>query len=539
MRNVCKYRFQLTVFAALLAFFLVSGHSGPMLFDDSTSYIQVRWHEGVMPVYPIFILLNRIVFSEAVYLWAVITEQAVLAAISVLLLEETVRKRFDLRPLEGVLICIFALYPYTIEMPAAMMTQSILTEGVAYSLFYLFLIILLKAVWEKSYVRFLGAFAMSLFLSALRSQLQILFAVCGVVFLYLICMRRKEKRRTKTVFRFAAGIVGAAIVSLAGIALVYMVAVGYQTAMHRGHAFYLYRLRVQQPEDYQIYLRDKEKKNTVKQTDTAEKTDTSESEAKDKLVNKSFSSSQYRTLLFSRGMYEADYEDAELFSDPVLKNLYLSLYETVDAEKQRYAYAQNGLWMWKDIVGGIGRIGITCMKIPSEYYAEYAPEIISSEDFSPIRAGHMQTIALTLIKAHFGRFLYHTLMLLPQAFISTVFFQYAPLYLLCHLITAFLYLSAIALMIWGYREKRVKNDGAEMMALVLGTNFVMVIIISLVFFGQQRYLVYAFGPFYIAYYVLLKRLWCARLSVKERDIAISDVEGDEKKGATEVCQLFR
>ena len=107
--------------------------------------------------------------------------------------------------------------------------------------------------------------------------------------------------------------------------------------------------------------------------------------------------------------------------------------------------------------------------------------------------------------------MYHTLMLLPQAFISTVFFQFAPLYGLCHLITAFLYLSAIALMIWGYKDALAKREGAEMMSLVLGTNAVMVIVISLVFFGQQRYLVYAFGPFYIAYYLLLRNLWHARV----------------------------
>lgn len=511
MRNGRKYIFQLAVFAALLTFFLVAGHSGPVLFDDSGSYMQIRQREGVMPVYPIYILLNQIVFGETVYLWAIITEQAFLAAFSVLLLEETIRKRFGLRSLESVLICMFALYPYTIEMPAAIMTQSILTEGVAYSLFYLFLVILLKAVWKKSYVWFLGAVGMSLLLSAIRSQLQILFGVCGVVFLYLICMQEREKSRGKRVLCFAVGMAGAAVVSLAGIALVSKMAGAYQAVTQNDHAFYLYSLRVQQPEVYQSVMEEKEQKEAVDQTGTGEEAGASEAETKKKLIYKKFDSSQYVTLIFSRGMYEADYEDAELFSDPVLRNLYLALYEAADAEKQRYVYAEKGLWMWKDIVGGIGRVATTCRWIPSKYYVEYAPEIIHAENFSSIRAGHLQTIGMTLIRAHFGRFLYHTLMLLPQAFISTIFFQYAPLYLLCHLITAFLYLSAAVLMIWGYREERVKNDGAEMMALVLGTNFVMVFVISLVFFGQQRYLVYAFGPFYIAYYVLLRQLWCVRL----------------------------
>ena len=179
----------------------------------------------------------------------------------------------------------------------------------------------------------------------------------------------------------------------------------------------------------------------------------------------------------------------------MLKGLYLALYEAVDAEKQRYVYADEGLWMWKDIVGGIGKIGLTCFFTPSEYYVEYAPEIILSEQFSEIRTSHLQTIGLTLIRAHFGRFLYHTLMLLPQAFISTVFFQFAPLYGFCHLVTALLYLVAFALMIWGYADVRVRKEAAEMMALVLGTNVVVVLIISLIFFGQQRYLVYNFVTF--------------------------------------------
>ena len=62
-------------------------------------------------------------------------------------------------------------------------------------------------------------------------------------------------------------------------------------------------------------------------------------------------------------------------------------------------------------------------------------------------------------------------------------------------------------MIWGYVDKKVSNKYAEFMALVIGSNIMMVLIISMVFFGQQRYLVYNFGIFYIAYYLLLREFW--------------------------------
>lgn len=506
---IAEYGFRLLLFTALLLLFLLLGHEGPVMFDDSGSYMWIRWHEGVMPFYPVFLLLNEWIFGETWYLWAVIIEQALLAAFSVTVLEETVRTRFGLYPAEGMLICLLAVYPYTIEMPAAVITQAVLTEGVAYSLFYLFLAVLLKAVWDKSYVRLAGAFGMTLLLAAVRSQLQILFGVCGIVFFYLVCLRGKGAGRGKKLLRALTGLAGCAIVSMAGILLVLGLIRGYRMLLEPEHFLSRLGLEVQWPRVHRELLEEERQKQ--EEADPAETEQESSSPGTDDaLVYTSFGTNQYMTLIFSRGMYEADYEDAALFEDPMLRELYLELYEAVDAEEQRYAYADDGLWMWKDIVGGIGKIGGICIWIPSEYYVEHAPEIIMSEQFSDIRSSHLMTIGLTLIRAHFGRFLYHTLMLLPQAFISTVFFQFAPLYGLCHLVTAFLYLSAAALMIWGYADTRVRKEAAEMMALVLGINVVMVLIISLIFFGQQRYLVYAFGPFYIAYYLLLRLLWHVR-----------------------------
>lgn len=508
--------FPLCLFAALLFFFLLAGRDGPVLFDDSESYMRLTWHEGVMPLYPLFLLGNECLFGKARYLGVVVIEQAFLASTSIVLFEETIRRRFSLHCAEGVLLSVLMLYPYTIEMPMAVMTQAILTEGVAYSLFYLLFLTLLRAVWDKSYGRLAEAFVMTLLLSAVRSQMQVLFGVCGVVFYYLLCSRRgvlhgKKGKGGKWLY-LSVGLAGCMAIALSGILLASGIVRCYRIVMQEEHPFYRYVLQMQAPEEYQRLLeaRRARAESDVEETEVEEGllyAETAEAE----LVNRGFPSSQYMTLIFSRGMYEADYEDAALFSDPVLRGLYLSLYEAVDAEKQRYVYAQKGLWMWKDIVGGIGKIGKICIMVPSEYYVESAQEIIRAADFGAIRTGHMQTIGVTLIKAHFGRFLYHTLSMLPQAFISTIFFQYAPLYLLCHLITAFLYLAAAAMMIWGYRDERVKNDGAEMMALVLGTNLIMVLAISLVFFGQQRYLVYAFGPFYIAFWLLLRQFWCVRL----------------------------
>lgn len=515
-RFLSKYGFGLLLFIGLSSFFLIVGRGGAVMFDDSGSYMRLRWQEGIMPVYQVFLLMNQWMFGDKYYLWAVILEQAFLAVIAIMLLEETIRRQFDLRPIEGILICIPALYPYTIEMPMAVMTQAVLTEGISYSLFYLFLILLLKTVWRKKYGWFCGVFCMTLFLSAVRPQFQMLFGVCGIVFLYLVYMRGKEKKRRRILVCLLLGIAGCLAVSLSGLILVSGMIKGYRAMMQNDHPFYQFGLQVQKPEEYQRLQEEKQRQlEPVEVTETAEGLHGEEEERA--LVDKGYGGSQYVTLIFSRGMYEADYEDATLFEDPVIRGLYLTLYEATDAEKLRYVYAGDGLWMWKDIVGGIGKLGTVCDPLPSKYYVQNAPEIIKSAQYSDIRLSHLCEIGMTLIRAHFMRFLYHTLAMLPQAFISTVFFQFAPLYTLCHLITAFLYLSALALMIWGYRDTHARKEAAEMMALVLGTNVVTVVAISLVFFGQQRYLVYTFGPFYIALYLLLRQLWKVRVREALRD----------------------
>lgn len=507
------------VLVALFAFLLI-GSGEPVLFDDSGAYLRVKAIEGVMPVYPLFLLVNQFLFGDDCYLRVVIVEQAVLAAASVISFTAVIRRKFTLAYWESYVVFFLSLLPFTIDMPDAMSTQEILTEGIAYALFYPFMIALLQAVWKKSYKWLTISFLMILLLSMTRSQLQMLFGTVGIVFLYIILCKKGQGKKKFLFGRLIGGLLGCAVISLVGILLISGITSGYKYMIRYHEKFNVFVMKVQDQDQYRKYL---QKASTAVREEEVQQAELEEIEgvqeaavektqsSTEELAKKSFATSQYVSLIFSRGMYEADPEDAELFEDEAVKGLYLALYDAADDAGQRYAYEQKGLWMWKDIVGGIGLVGKTCLMIPSEYYAVNYPEIIESDDFSSIRNEHLQTIGMTLLKAHFGRFLYHTLMLLPSAFICTVFFQIAPIYGLCHLVTLFLYLSAAALMIWGYADKRVERKYAEFMTLVLGVNVVMVVLISLVFFGQQRYLVYNFGIFYVAYGLLLQQLWKCRM----------------------------
>lgn len=500
-----------------MAAFLLIGADGYVLFDDSGSYLNMeRYVEGVMPLYPLFLRLNRIMFGEAVFLQAVVAEQAVFACVCVIFFTNLVRRRFRLGYPEAYVVFLLTLLPFTTDMPDAMTTQEIVTEGLAYAAFYLFMAVLLKAVWGKSLGKVALLFLLTLLLAATRSQLQILFGVCGVIFFYVVLTGKKkndmpgktadgpQQKRLKAAGRILAGIAGCLFIGLAGIWCTSRISVTYQQAL----ASYTLRLETER-----LALQAGQT-GADGMTEGSEGTEAAEGKEQagaqqgkaEAAGQQTVAASQYTSLIFSRGMYEADYEDYRLFEDEQMQELFLFFYETADREGCLYTYARPGLWMWKDIVGGIGSVGSKCFYAQEEYYGD-RPELLQGQDQRYVKNANWMTIGLTLIGAHWGRLLYHTLMMLPQAFICTVFFQIAKIYLLCHLVTLFLYLSAVGLMIWAYADKKVDRAYAEFMSAVLGTNLVMILVISLVFFGQQRYLVYNFGIFYVIYFLLLLQLW--------------------------------
>lgn len=485
-----EWLFYLSLAVVGIYVFLLAGGTDYILFDDSHTYIEKWYTEGVMPLYPLFIRLNLFMFGEELFLTAVVAEQAVLATVCTMVLTAVIKKQFSLRCSEAYVIYAFSLIPFTIELPTAMITHMVLTEGLAYALFYLFAVILLKAVWERSGRWLAAGWFMALFLSLIRSQLLLLFAVWLVMLLYVTARGKSTGARKAGILALA--LAGGMALGLLGGIMNLRINSAYQNLVQRAAA----------KADREA---EEEKKSDEEQAAEQEEKAEDTPDGKSRELN-AVSVSQYASLFFSRGMYEADYEDYLLFEEEETQQLFLYLYEAADAEKCRYEYAGGGLWIWKDIVGGIGKVGKIGFTKQNEFYHETRPEVFE-EDYNGLSNRNYIVIGTTLLKAHFGRFLCHSLLLLPQGFICTVFFQIAPLYLLCHLITLFLYVSAAGLMIWAYADAKVRRDGAELMVFVLGTNLVMVLLISLVFFGQQRYLFYTFGLFYMAYFLLLLEWW--------------------------------
>lgn len=492
----CKERIYigLLIFLSIIVFFLL-GNKGYVLLDDSYGYIDSFQKEGVMPLYPLFLFFNRALFGDNTYLQWVVCEQGVIAAVCIISFEEKIRRRFGFGHIYGILAYAALIFPFTIEMPTAMITHIILTEGLTYALFYVFMSNLLSFVWEKKCRFFIGSCFWAFVLSMIRSQLQILYVFCAMALAYYILL----KKGVNILLRIAFSGILCLLVCLAGIKLNVLVVGRYTELLNTVNSFTKYAATIN--------------RNIVLEFDkeSSEEEKTSENEGDDSDSNFRFNavSSQYATVLFSRGMYEADREDYLLFEDENLQKLFLFFYEKENEDKVLYNYAQPGLWMWRDISGGIGRLGVDCFFLHQTYYENNLNEMGEDiwKNYSSILNSNYINIGITLIKEHWPRVLLHWMAMLPQAFISTVFFQYAPLYLTCHVITFILYFTAILLTVWGFKNRQVNNGYAEFMATVIVLNVAMVTIISIIFFCQQRYVIYTFGLFYVAYGLLITQWW--------------------------------
>lgn len=523
--------FSLSLLMLSMAAFLFIGADGYVLFDDSRSYIQMQNGQGVMPLYPLFLFFNRLLWGNEHYLNFVVVEQAIVAAFCLLWFVLEIKKRFSLSFWEAYVVYLLALFPFTTDMPKAMTTQEIVTEGLAYALFYVFAVFLLDALWDKSLMRVLYSWLFVFVLALLRSQLQMLFGVCAVALLYIVFMKFRQKRRMALLGSMLIAFV--ICVCLMGIGVLGVVRINSSIQRMMYGESGLARLiqdnaitvemesvpkqtetvENEATED-EITETDVEVSEGVTETTKAEEVPSSPPNTHPEVLayleqgyeDSGVAISQYDTLIFSKGMYEADYEDYLLFEDELLQEQFLLLYDIVDKLEYRYPYADSGLMGFRHISDAVGAIGVASLGSLDKYFADYYNTTIVYFVYQKTSQS-ARTIGLKLLTHHFGRFIWHTIRLSLPAFVASVFFQKERFYLLCSLITLFLYVTAIGLTIWSYVDQKADRRYGELMLGVLITDFVLVMALSLLFIGLQRYVVYAFGIFYIAYLLLLKQLW--------------------------------
>lgn len=464
-------------------FYLVLGQEWISIQDDSMLYLEPRVYEGVMPIYPLFIFSLKVMFRENAYLVALVVAQSLLAIFCTLIFTLYLRRIFHLRFWETILIYLCCMLPFSIYLPESGITHQIMTEGITYALFYVYFVFLLQYVLSKKSIWLLWVTVMAFVLALTRSQLLFLFIAIGIAFAYVQMEKSRTISKTKKALIGITSLFCGAVATLVLVMLVYKVYglyLTYQlpTMINWGQE------RVEEVID-----------NVVSEPIIVKKKETTET------------MSQFTTLVMTRGFYEVDESDIELFELPEMKEIFMKVYKAVDEEKYRYVYARQDLYMWKDLI---------CDKIPFiafteiENYLQENPQI----DLEPKEA--VRELGTKVLFHHFDRYIYHTLRMMVSGFISSVFFQIESIYLLCHIITLGLFLFAI-IAGWYCNKINRSNIISTFTVVTVGSIVLQVVIVNVMFFGLQRYMVYVMGIFYCCIYILLKDI-CLILVEKFKNI---------------------
>ena len=209
---------------------------------------------------------------------------------------------------------------------------------------------------------------------------------------------------------------------------------------------------------------------------------------------------QIGSAIIVRGFFEADAEDVKYYKTEEMQDIFRRTYEKCDAKGYSYRYVGSGLWMWEDLTKPY-----IYDEVDDAIY-EYCEDNNTTEPFANQNKIKFR-LGITEILVHPVRFLYHSFRLMIPGFISCVFFNIESVYLLCHIITLFLYLSALAMAFIAIRNRKCDGrTGIFMIMVVLGC-IVFVGVTNMLFYGMQRYFLYQMGIFYCAFYLVFRQMW--------------------------------
>lgn len=202
-----------------IIFYFFLGKRWISIEDDSPFYLGDAGHEGVMPIYPAFLRLMRVILGEAYYLDGAVIVQSLLAVACTMLFVAALKRRFGLKLWEELLLYVACMLPFSIYLPESGITHQIMTEGLTYSLFYIYFLFLLNFVMDRKYSWGIALIIMSFILMFIRSQLMLLLLSTFAAFVYVVIRKlgaRENAKKLITVFIGALVVAGSTLIAVFG-----------------------------------------------------------------------------------------------------------------------------------------------------------------------------------------------------------------------------------------------------------------------------------------------------------------------------------
>lgn len=201
---------------SILFYLFFSVYDGAVICVDSPGYINM--HISREPFYCIFLAVIRCIFGgdTETYLTAVAYLQGLLAALAAWCLADYLRKELKLScwqagvvlamPMVTSLLCRFA------AKRGSMYSNSILTEGIACSLFLIFIRFLLEYYYRQKIKSLISTCVLSFILIATRKQMYLTLMLLIVILAWVIIKEKKWKKGILTIAACVLCVLGSNVV---------------------------------------------------------------------------------------------------------------------------------------------------------------------------------------------------------------------------------------------------------------------------------------------------------------------------------------
>ena len=412
------------------------------IYNDSNQYIAMHIHRE--PLYSFFLWIFRSLFGETKYLDIVRFLQNGLAAVSVIWLAESLKKRFDFGQWMEALVCLILLAPHIItpvfSASGLVLSNGVISEALGLPLFYLFTAQCMKMVYTRQRGAALSSLLLSLFLSLVRGQMMF------TILLWLV---------------FAGAVVIVEKKKLAKRLLICVVC----TALAFGTRTLLVK-------SYNLVFNGY-------------------------FINNTFGS----VGLLANILYAADEEDAERIADQDARVMFELSYRLAKEQGATYQDAPEGFFnraahleKWHDA------IKFEMIEEPwrqlhdREGFIDYIPENVESDRIAA-------TIVKSLLPAVLGRWLYDYLALACYGLIRSIAVVH-PL-LNWYALTAYLAYIVLAALAW---RKNHNSNAVWLAAFSLLAVLANVFATAMIIMCLSRYVIYGLPLFYVSGLMLLYEL---------------------------------
>lgn len=422
--------------------------------DTEAYYIYFGHHIEAKPLYPLFFHVLNLLFGDGLYLYAASVIQMLIAVYCIILFVRFLGKRMELDNISIVIIWIASLFPFYLLLPEDPIPHVLMTESFTYPLLYLYIVIVLKGIFDNRHKYFYFSALFAILMTMIRGQMLFLAAVSLVSYFYTL-IKNSVKKAEKEQLRTVAGRMAVFCIFL----LLCVKGEGLLTAGYERLFFHAPK------QDYSAQT------------------------------------------LVQKALFCSDRENEELFSDEIEREIFKRTYEGMQQMETTYEFSTGDLWDWKHTTASFGADSYLVQDVIEEVLTEqgqWSEDAIEQEN--QVLYYSRQLIG-KLMKKNILRCLKVSIGMMPAGFVSTVLMHKAAIYGLIHAATLFLYIAAVVGSVLFSRWKGYLLKETEYMLLIVLTAAINVVSSNLIHFGLQRYLAYTVGMFYVGGYLLARQLF--------------------------------